>query len=138
MGNTITINDGLKTYEIKNQKGELLSEISFNPNDSDLMERYSEGLKKLKSKENEFYKDGKQSIEDMIAENEFVKQTIDEIFNAPVSEKFFSIMGVRSIINGKFYFEFVLEALGRIIKEEGNKQKMAMKKRIEKYGKRYQ
>ena len=47
-------------------------------------------------------------------------------------------MGVRSVVNGKFYFEFVIEVLGRIIKEEGNKQKLAMQKRIEKYGKRYQ
>lgn len=138
MGNTITINDGLKTYEIKNQKGELLGEITFNPMDENIIERYNDGLKKLEAKEKEFKQKKEQTIEDVIAEDNFIKQTIDEIFNASVSEKFFSIMGVRSVVSGKFYFEFVIEVLGRIIKEEGNKQKLAMQKRIEKYGKRYQ
>lgn len=138
MGNTITINDGLKTYEIKNQKGELLGEITFNPMDANIIERYNDRIKKLEAKEKEFKQKKEQTIEDVIEEDNFIKQTIDEIFNAPVSEKFFSIMGVRSVVNGKFYFEFVIEVLGRIIKEEGNKQKLAMQKRIEKYGKRYQ
>lgn len=137
MGNTITINDGLKTYEIKNQKGELLGEFSFNPMDSNLIERYNEGIKKLEAKEKEMSGKKDLSLEEIIEEDNFIKQTIDEILNAPVSEKFFSIMGVRSVINGKFYFEFVLEVLGRIIKEEANKQKLAMQKRIEKYGKKF-
>ncbi len=138
MGNTIVINDGVKTYEIKNQKGELLGEFSFNPSDSNLIERYTEGVKRLQEKEKELVNNSAKTAEEIIAEDDFVKETIDEIFNANISEQFFSIMGVRSVINGKFYFEFVLETMGRIIKEESRKQRKAMQKRIDKYAKRYQ
>lgn len=138
MGNTIVINDGIKTYEIKNQRGELLGEFSFNPSDSNLIERYTEGMKRLQEKEKELLDNSAKTAEEMIAEDNFVKDTIDDIFNANISEKFFSIMGVRSVINGKFYFEFVLETIGRIIREEGQRQQKAMQKRIDKYAKRYQ
>lgn len=137
MGNTITLNDGLKTYEIKNQNGELLAKFSFNPTDSDLMTRYNSGIKNLELKENELMQKGEQTIEDVIEEDNYIKKTIDEIFNAPVSDSFFSIMGVRSLVGGRFFFEFVIETLGKIIKEENQNQMSEMKKRIEKYGKRY-
>ena len=117
MGNTITLNDGLKTYEIKNQNGELLAKFSFNPTDSDLLRRYNNGIKNLELKEKELAQKGEQTIEDVIEEDNYIKKTIDEIFNAPVSDSFFSIMGVRSLVGGRLFFEFVIETLGNIIKE---------------------
>ena len=40
MGNTITINNGLKIYDIADQNGEVIGQFKINPTDAKMVERY--------------------------------------------------------------------------------------------------
>ena len=45
MGNVIRIDDGSETFDIVNQRGELLGQFTFIPSDFDLVKRYEETVK---------------------------------------------------------------------------------------------
>lgn len=137
MGNTITINDGLKVYDIENQHGEVIGQFKINPTDAKMVDRYKESLKKLESLKDK-YSDSEDSME---AFADMQKDVVDELVHIVGNDSvlvFFNVMGAFSIQNGEFYYEKVLDIIAGIIEKEGNKEKLAMKKRIEKYGKRYQ
>lgn len=136
MGNTITINNGLKVYDIADQDGKVIGQFKINPTDSEMVDRYKESLKTLESLK-EKYSGSDDSVESFVAmQNDVVEELVYIVGNDSVLE-FFKVMGAFSLQNGQFYYEKVIEIIGNIIKEHGTKEQQALKKRIEKYGKRY-
>ena len=59
MGNVIRIDDGSETFDIVNQRGELLGQFTFIPSDFDLVKRYEETVKAFENMQKEL--SGKES-----------------------------------------------------------------------------
>lgn len=137
MGNTIDINDGLKEYDIQNQHGEIIGCFKINPTDAGMVDRYNKSMKKLEDLKNK-YSASDDSIDSFVSmQNDVVAELVYIVGNDSVLD-FFKVMGAFSLQNGQFYYEKVLNIIAGIIKKEGNKEKQAMKQRINKYAKRYQ
>lgn len=137
MGNVITIDDGIKTYDIANKEGEILSSFSFNPSDTNIVDRYEKAVEKLAEfipsiqsaeKEVELFKE-------LDAE---VSKIIDGIFNSNISERFFCIMGPFSPMeDGRFFLEVALESVGKVIESEIGKRVSKMNSKIQKHTSKY-
>ena len=137
MGNTIKLNDGFKVYDIENQHGEIIGQFKINPTDGKMVGRYNEAIKRLEDVPKQF-----EGAEDEIALfvelQEVIEKELLYIVGNDSVKVFFEVMGAFSIIDGQLYYEKVLEIIGGIINEEGQKRQQAMKQRIKEYGKRYQ
>lgn len=137
MGNTITIDDGLKTYDIVNKSGKLLGQFSFNPSDTGLINRYKEvsaniiDLGKRLSKEN-----GTNEEKNRIAED-FIKEQFDYLFNTNISETFFSIMGPLSLLGDQTFTEVVMNAVANVVKKESGVHLKKLEMRINKHTSKY-
>lgn len=137
MGNTININDGLKVYDIANQDGKVIGQFKINPTDGKIVERYETSLKKLNGLKQK-YKNSDNDLKAFIELQKTVENEFVYIVGNDSVKVFFEVMGAFSLQDGQFYFEKVIEIIGGILNEEGEKHKKAMKKRIDKYAKRYQ
>lgn len=137
MGNVITIDDGLKTYDIVNKSGKLLGQFSFNPSDTGLINRYKEvsaniiDLGKRLSKEN-----GTNEEKNRIAED-FIKEQFDYLFNTNISETFFSIMGPLSLLGDQTFTEVVMNAVANVVKKESGVHLKKLEMRINKHTSKY-
>lgn len=131
----LIIDDGVKDYVFKNNKGDIFAEFSFNPADTGIVERYKEII--------DFFKEYNYDIEG---------DTFDfiEKFNAEIKEKFAYMLGANadglfmkytamSIMgNGDFYAEVILDQVGQIIEKEMGVKFAEKKARIQKATAKYQ
>ena len=127
----LTIDTGLKTYTVKNTQGKKIGELVFNPTDTDIIKRYDEVISKLDQyelliKEN----NGPESV---VMVSDRIKQDITYIINGDSDIAFFSVQSPLTMINGKFYFENVLETISAVIKREFNIEMQKTTKRIKQY-----
>ena len=87
------IDDGVKSYDIKNYHGKKLCTFCFNPSDTSVVTRYKEVAKNL-NEMGDMFKGSTKSKEEIALEAEnYIKEQYDYLFNADVSGSFFSIMG---------------------------------------------
>lgn len=129
----IQINDGRKTYDIQNQDGEVITSVTFNPLNSNI-------LKKCDSVAKQF-DDILTSIKNMPATSaaldEKEKEAMDALnalFCADVSTPFFSILGVFSRVgDGKYFLMEVLEQLMSIVRKEHEDNTKKANKKMEEY-----
>ena len=139
MGKTVAvIDDGTKTYDIKNKYGKILCTFSFNPSDTGIVPRYEEALKNIDAKADAIKKSGKRK-EEMTAEAEqYIKEQYDYLFNADVSGSFFSVMGPLSLLpSGVLFSQHVMIVIGKLVEEETGKRIKKLNDRISKYTKKY-
>lgn len=133
----IVIDDGRKTYNIKNQEGVILGSFSLNPTDVRIKERYKEVSEFLDNIEN--YID-KTWDEDTI-ENELEKilaDKIDYLFDSKCSQEFFKITSPWSVMaNGDFFVSNVIEAIGKVLKVDITARNKRLESKIQKYTKKY-
>ena len=127
----LTIDTGLKTYTVKNTQGKKIGELVFNPTDTDIIKRYDEVISKLDQyelliKEN----NGPESV---VMVSDRIKQDITYIINGDSDIAFFRVQSPLTMINGKFYFENVLETISAVIKREFNIEMQKTTKRIKQY-----
>ena len=140
MGNVIVIDDGFKTYDIKNQEGKLLGSFSFNPSDTNIIHRHAEVVEALEKLEldisvneketslNEAFK----SVEDVVFEK------INYLLNADVAKDFFTVMGPFSpLASGQFFVESVLDAIGQAISAETGERVKKINSKIRKHTSKY-
>lgn len=122
----ISINSGLKTYDIQNQDGEVIGQFTFNPFDTGLIYRVGVFEEKLKRALQKKIKDAK-GLGELEA---LIKKEIDRLFKAPVSKTFFGIMGPLSPMpGGECFAEVVVGELVTIVKAE---REAVLKKDVEK------
>lgn len=140
MANTIVIDDGLKTYDIANTKGEILGQFVFNPADVNILDRYNEVIKNLEGMDMKLPQDTaeedvaeeKRKIDSVICEN------IDYLLGAEASKNFFAIMGPLSLLaNGQLFVENVLDAIGLVIQKETGERVKKLNTKIKKYTSKY-
>ncbi len=140
MGNVIVIDDGFKTYDIKNQAGKLLGSFSFNPSDTNIIHRHAEvveALEKLEldisvNKEETSLNEAFKSVEDVVFDK------INYLLNADVAKDFFAVMGPFSpLASGQFFVESVLDAIGQAISAETGERVKKINSKIKKHTAKY-
>lgn len=133
-----TLDDGVRSYDIKNKSGKKLCTFYFNPSDTSVVTRYKEVAKNL-DKMGDLFKASTKSNEEVAVEAEnYIKEQYDYLFNADVSGSFFSIMGALSVLpNGKLFSEHVMEVIAKIVEEETGQRLEKINIRINKYTKKY-
>lgn len=140
MSKQIKIEDGLKTYDLVNKKGELLCQITFNPSDTDIVRRHEEVTKQLNKLKNDVMKRGrkKKFVDELEEIDNIVYEKIDYLFDAKIAESIFSIMGPFSpLASGQFFVEHILDVLTKIMMEENEGLAKKMESKISKYTTKY-
>lgn len=140
MSEQIKIDSGLKTYDVVDKERRLLCQITFNPSDTGIAERYEEVKKQLTNLKKDFGKraEKKTLVEQLKELDSIVYEKIDYLLGAEVSASIFSIMGPFSpLSNGQFFFENVLAAITQIIQSESNENREKLNKKIIKHTKKY-
>ena len=142
--NTFIIEDGTREYHFENKYGETIGEIHFRGGDISIMDRYNalmddfdkivEPLGDIKMNS-----DGTATIEDDWAIVKSVEskviERINEIFDSQDASNLFKNRNAFSSINGVFYVENVLSALGNVVAQELANETEKSKKRLSKYTK---
>lgn len=131
-GNNIIIDDGSKTYNIKNKLGKVLGEFTFRPSDTNIIDRYEEVVKFYESYQMpEETGDSEKDIENIRkAENDIVEQ-VSYLIDADAKTAFFGILGAFTILeSGEMYVENVLAAIATVIERETNVRTQKVKKRV--------
>ena len=140
MSNKITINTGFKTYDLVNEKDELLGQISFNPSDVNITQRYKKVVEELE-KMNVGEKPSNEAedlIESIRKVDEIIYEKINYLTNANIAETLFSIMGPFSLMpTGQYFVEYIMEVIGNIITQETGARVKKMNKRIQTHTKKY-
>lgn len=140
MSNKIVINTGFKTYDLVNEKGKLLGQISFNPSDVNITQRYKKVVEDLEKIDVEINKgdETEDLIESIRKVDEIIYEKIDYLTNANIAETLFSIVGPFSPMpTGQYFVEYIMEVIGNIITQETGERVKKMSKRIQKHTKKY-
>lgn len=134
----MTIDDGIKTYDIKNKQGKLLCTFSFSPYDSGLVDRYEEVSKNLNAMALKLEKEKISNQERHARAETYIKEQYNYLFNADVEGSFFSVLSpLTALPNGKIFAEHVMEVIANKISEESGIALKKIKIRVEKYTKKY-
>lgn len=136
---TIQISTGLQTVDIVNEQGQKIGEFSFNPTDSNILNRYKETAAWFESIKFPTNEDGDR----LTQVSEFcdeISKRIDYIFGTATSSSLFGACGPLTILpNGEFFFEDVLKSVGafvgEVIQERANEVQARVKKATAKYSK---
>lgn len=140
MSNKITINTGFKTYDLVNEKDELLGQISFNPSDVNITQRYKKVVDDLEKMDvgEKPSNEADDLIESIRKVDEIIYEKINYLTNADIAATLFSIMGPFSPMpTGQYFVEYILEMIGNIITQETGARVKKMSKHIQKHTKKY-
>ena len=120
MANIINVSTGLKTYDIADMDGKILSSFSFNPADVDIVERYDKAMAEFESKIGNIQSLEAESVGEKYKKmKELAYDMVDGIFNADVASKFFSIMSPFTLMeDGRSFLEVTITAIGKVIENE--------------------
>ena len=140
MSEQIKIDSGLKTYDLVNHEGKLLGQLTFNPSDTNIVERHAEVMRQLQKLQEDFNKSVRKSTisEDLAEIDRIVYEKIDYLLNADVSKTLFSIMGPFSpLANGQFFIENVMDAIGKVVQTDNTDRARKMRQKINKHTAKY-
>lgn len=130
--NEIIIDDGSKTYNIKNKRNETLGTFTFRPSDTNIVNRLDEVVDFLNNYNVPNTSDGA-----AMAEKEIVEK-ISYLIDADAEESFFKILGAFSpLANGELYVENVLNAISKVISKEFNHRSKLVQNHMNKYVAKY-
>ena len=128
MGNVIRIDDGSETFDIVNQRGELLGQFTFIPSDFDLVKRYEETVKAFEGMQKELSgKESTATLDDIKTLDKRMCQQVDYLFNAPVS----------MLNSGQFFVENVINAIRGVIEQKRDVKLKAVQSHVNKYTQKY-
>ena len=136
----IVIDDGCKTYEIRNKEGDVLGSFRMNPSDTGILERYNGMVERLtKSIEavDMASDDTQKVVEAITTASKEVKEAFSDLLGHGV-DTFWNICApFTPMSNGALFLEVVLEAVGSIIEKETNARVKKIQKHMEKYTSQY-
>ena len=146
MKNTLTIDDGLEAITIQNRFGHELGVFYFRPTDTGIIDRYNEALTMLEkavaplqtnklpaSTEDDTEAAAAVILNALNAAKVELYKAFDYLFDANVSEAFFSRVNPFTITGGRFFCELVLEAVGSYIAERIGVEVKKLNQRTAKY-----
>jgi hypothetical protein len=140
MSNVITIDDGLKTYDIVNKSGKLLGQFSFNPSDTNIIRRHAEVISSLEKISENIPEDVEEEngTEALKKIEEIIYEKVDYLLNADVAREFFAIMGPMTLLeNGQFFVENVIDAIGQAISAETGARVKKLNTKVRKHTSKY-
>lgn len=130
----IKINDGSKSYEIVNQEDKVLGVFTFNPTDTNIVERYNAVAEELKEAVKNVEGGGEQTL---VEASNKIKEKFGELIGGN-TETFFTITGpLTPLSNGQLFVENILEAIAQIIEKEMNVRVKKVRAHMDKYTGRY-
>lgn len=136
------IDDGTREIPIENKFGKLICNIYIRPGDLSIIDRYNEVIKELpdivKPLEDLSIKNDGTAAAD--AEWEVIKQVeeklyemLDYLFDMDEAADIFAKRNPFSSVNGRFFCELVIEAIGGIIEKAITKEAEKTQRRTDKY-----
>ena len=141
----IQIDDGMRRVPIENMVGQEVGVFYFRPSDIGILERYEKMLPQfdeiLKPLENvSIGRDGEaadpadtETVEVLREATKKINDLLDELFDGNFSEAFFGKMHPFSPVNGRFYCENALEAVGGFISKQFKREVNKINARVSKY-----
>lgn len=138
----IVVDDGTITVPIKNTLGEKVGEFRFNPTDFNIVKRYNklandfgDIIKPLSEANISATGEGEdeQSIEILNRVEQQLFEAVNYMFNGNMAEAFFGSVHAFSPVDGKFYCENVLNAVGQFISARFDEEIKQISTRVEKY-----
>jgi len=145
----IVIDDGSQRVPIKNKHGEELGVFYFRPTDMGIIERYNKmadqfgeitaPLEKIGIAADGTAQEGAapEEIDALKEAEKRLYDACDYMFGGNMSETFFGKMHPFSPVNGSFYCEIAIEAVGRYISAQFETETQKISKRIDKYTRGY-
>lgn len=144
----ISVDDGTVRVPVKNKQGEEIGVFYFRPTDINIIKRYNEVIDKFDNivapLENvDISSDGTaQDVNDLAAiealkdaEKRLFEAT-DYLFGGNMSEAFFGKMNPFSPVNGHFYCETAINAVGNFINAQFDRETKRISSRVSRYTKR--
>lgn len=133
----IVVDRGLEEYTIEDKNGTVLGKFEMNPADVELLKRYEHVAEVVSHIADDV--DESKDIVDILAEmEEKLNKQIDFLFNAKVSQSFFSVTSPFTVLaNGEFFVENVINAIGKLIEDETGKRFAKVQTKINKYTSKY-
>lgn len=132
----INLDDGYKEFTINNDPNRV---IRFNPTDFNIVTRIDEATqnieKRIRELQNMEESTLKEASEVTKAADKIIREEIDKVFNSNVSDVVFGNQFSMSPVGGKMLWERFLEAAGKYIAAEVEKEVKESAKRIGKYTK---
>ena len=134
----LTVDDGSKRFEIKNNQGEIIGEFSITPSDLGIYERYAQMQQEI----DEIVKPIEDMKEDMTLEaftaataeiKERLYAAINKMFGTDQADKLFGKLHPFSPVGGRFYFDRVLEVVGAQINATFEQETKLFAQHVNKY-----
>lgn len=144
IGLNITVDDGYQRVPINNKYGDEIGVFYFNPTDVGIIERYNrmaetfdaitEPLNAIQNgpDDDDDTIEARQ-IEALNQAKERLCEAVDELFGGNAAEAFFGKVNPFSPVDGMFYCENVLQAVGRFINDQFDTATKKMSARVAKY-----
>jgi hypothetical protein len=135
----LTIDDGAKRYEIKNQFGEVVGEYTITPTDFGLYERFAHMQDELEAITKPLEAlDADADMGRFVEATEAIKgrlyAAIDKMFGSEgMAERLFGRLHPFTPVNGRFYFDRVMEAVGAQINATFEAEAKAFSENVKKY-----
>lgn len=145
----IKVDDGRRRVPITNSYDDEVGVFYFNPTDINIIERYNnlaknfnhvlEPLENLPDSDENSNDEGidMQRIDALNEAKNRLGEAVNELFGADCVEAFFGSIHPFSPVDGKFYCEVVLEAVGKYISEQFKVETEKVSKRVAKYTNKY-
>ena len=142
---TFVIDDGTRCYTFTNKFGDVIGEMHFRGGDISIIDRYNSLLSDFDKiiaplSQISTMKDDGTAVTDedwgiiKDVEKELINR-LNAIFDSHDCENLFKNRNAFSTINGEFYVEKIIQALGNVVAQEMNEEKEKTKKRLDKYTK---
>lgn len=144
----ITVDDGSVKESILNKFGDEIGVFYFRPTDIGIIERYNkiandfdkivEPLKDIDvNPDGTTDENDELSLAAMKESEKLLYEACDYIFGGNMSDAFFGKMRPFSVVNGRFYAENALEAVGNYISKQFEKETKRINSRVDKYTQGY-
>lgn len=138
----IVVDDGSITVPIRNTEGDEVGKFKFRPTDFNIVKRYNEIANKFDDViqpliDANINADGSgsddASIELLNEAEKRLFNLVDYLFDGNMADAFFGKMHAFSLVDGKFYCENVLNAVGEFISQKFDSEIKKVSSRVEKY-----
>lgn len=145
----IVIDDGNVRVPIKNKQGEEIGVFTFYPTDVGIIKRYNEIVSKfdeitaplenvsIAADGTAADTDDKAAVEALQEAEKRLFEATDYLFGGNMSEAFFGKMNPFSPVNGYFYCESAINAVGKFINKQFEQETKRIASRVNRYTKKY-
>ena len=139
----LTVDDGSRRYEIKNTLGDVVGEFTLTPTDLGIYERYAKMQEEIEAIVKPIEEMGEEADVQKFADatqamKERLFAAINRMFGGDVAGKLFGRLHPFTPVDGRFYFDRVLEVVGAQINAVFESEAAKFGAHVEKYTNRAQ